>query len=438
MHQIKANKSVQKKRKAQNRAAQRAFRERKERHLKELETKVEDLEKASESANHENGILRAQVDRLQSEVKEYRKRLSINPTSVNRSPPLQSKSNWDINSNFQFEFPKFGESTPSKAGALKRSSTAVASYKGNNGLNEFASTAGNHRTFTESSKSKSSTDINDSVNNKFEDLAGLFSPSILGSVSSGSSSDYLSYNTGNVVPQNNPDTLNSTNGQKLRANTLSSASECNTASPSVSSVSQNGFNSSCGTSPEPSAASPEARKASEGTMDVNGDGSRRPSEGETEFCKLLSTACGTIESPIPLAMSSSNTPSSATMYPNLGDFNGIEWMAQQNGGNFDPVLFGDYRDPQETIMSADFGDFFNDAFPITDFTNSSNMNVPPNTNTMLEPTLPPKKDLMQQIEDSQSGKEPEVVPGERKQFLTCNMLWLVLLCEYCSRFTNLY
>ena len=33
------------KRKAQNRAAQRAFRERKEKHLKDLETKVEDLRK---------------------------------------------------------------------------------------------------------------------------------------------------------------------------------------------------------------------------------------------------------------------------------------------------------------------------------------------------------------------------------------------------------
>lgn len=43
------------KRKAQNRAAQRAFRERKERHLKDLETKVDELEKASESTNHENG-----------------------------------------------------------------------------------------------------------------------------------------------------------------------------------------------------------------------------------------------------------------------------------------------------------------------------------------------------------------------------------------------
>ena len=400
---------------------------------------MEDLEKASESANHENGILRAQVDRLQSELKEYRKRLSINSATVNRSP-LQSKSNWDINSNFQFEFPKFGDSNSSNAGPLKRSATANTSYNEGTGLNEFASTVGNHRAFSESSKSKSSTDVTKSKNdNHLDDLAGLFSPSILGSVSSGSSSDYLSYNTGNVNSHNTSITsTNNTGGEKLRANTFSCASET-TASPSASSISQNGFNSSCGTSPEPSAASPEARKASEGTMDLNGvDGSRRPSEGETAFCHLLSTACGTKDNPIPLAMSSSNAPSSAMMYPSLGDFNGIEWMAQQNGGNFDPVLFGDYRDPQETIMSADFGDFFNDAFPLGDFAPASNAHITPMTNTILESTLPPKKDLMQQIEESSSGKEPEVVPGEpAKQFLTCNMLWSVSHCQMCGIFANL-
>ena len=402
-----------------------------------METKVEDLEKASESANHENGILRAQVDRLQTEVKEYRKRLSVNPTVVNRSPPLQSKTNWDINNNFQFEFPKFGDSAPSKTGLLKRSATSTATFKVGNGLNEISPTVGNHRTFSESSKSKSSTDVsksnNNNNNNNFQDLAGLFSPSILGSVSSGSSSDYLSYNTGNVTSQNISSKSNGASAQTLRANTLSCASDT-TASPSDTSASHNGFNSSCGTSPEPSAASPEARKASEGTMDVNGiDDSRRPSEGETAFCNLLNTACGTKDHPIPLAMSSSNAPSSATMYPSLSDFNGIEWMAQQNGGTFDPVLFGDYRDPQETIMNTDFGDFFNDAFAIPEFAHASNSTITPLANTVVEPTVPPKKDLMQQIEESQSGKEPEVVPGEpQKQFLTCNMLWSVVLAKALS------
>lgn len=95
------------KRKAQNRAAQRAFRERKEKHLKDLEQKVTDLEKASESANHENSLLRAQVDRLQVELKDYRRRLhQAQKTPTLGAPGLFGKS--ASTGGFQFEFPMFG------------------------------------------------------------------------------------------------------------------------------------------------------------------------------------------------------------------------------------------------------------------------------------------------------------------------------------------
>ena len=107
-----------------------------------------------------------------------------------------------------------------------------------------------------------------------------------------------------------------------------------------------------------------------------------------------------------------------------GDFQGIDWLASQNGGAFDPVLFGDYRDPQESIMNSDFGGFFSDAFPLADF--GSPLTTPHETN------LPPKKDLMKEIEDRQEGREPEINLSEEapKQFLTCNMLWsVILLCQ---------
>lgn len=108
-----ARRNIQK-RKAQNRAAQRAFRERKEKHLKDLEVKVADLEKASESANHENGLLRAQVARLQEELKEYRKRMSASRRPGSQSSPASSSfvplASDGINNhaNFQFDFPRFG------------------------------------------------------------------------------------------------------------------------------------------------------------------------------------------------------------------------------------------------------------------------------------------------------------------------------------------
>ncbi|GJJ08786.1 hypothetical protein Clacol_003005 [Clathrus columnatus] len=55
------------KRKEQNRAAQRAFRERKEKHVKDLEDKVAQLEAKSESQATENENLRDMLNRLQSE-----------------------------------------------------------------------------------------------------------------------------------------------------------------------------------------------------------------------------------------------------------------------------------------------------------------------------------------------------------------------------------
>lgn len=55
------------KRKAQNRAAQRAFRERKERHVKELEAKVSELEAVTKRMQEENEKLRGKVTKLESE-----------------------------------------------------------------------------------------------------------------------------------------------------------------------------------------------------------------------------------------------------------------------------------------------------------------------------------------------------------------------------------
>jgi len=55
------------KRKAQNRAAQRAFRERKERHLKDLQAKTQELEQATTLMNEENSRLKAKLQALEME-----------------------------------------------------------------------------------------------------------------------------------------------------------------------------------------------------------------------------------------------------------------------------------------------------------------------------------------------------------------------------------
>jgi bZIP transcription factor len=55
------------KRKAQNRAAQRAFRERKERHLKDLQAKTQELEQTTNRMNEENSRLKAKLQALEME-----------------------------------------------------------------------------------------------------------------------------------------------------------------------------------------------------------------------------------------------------------------------------------------------------------------------------------------------------------------------------------
>jgi len=83
----------------------------------------------------------------------------------------------------------------------------------------------------------------------------------------------------------------------------------------------------------------------------------------------------------------------------ISEVNSIDWLAQQNGGQFDPVLFGDYRDPQDNILNNPFGNFFNDAFPIQDFSS------PYNTGDIPSPEL--RGDLMKEIEVRQDSKQDD-------------------------------
>lgn len=116
-----------------------------------------------------------------------------------------------------------------------------------------------------------------------------------------------------------------------------------------------------------------------------------------------------------------NRADSSTAYSDMAkspaiDINGIDWMAQQNGGAFDPVLYGDYRDPQDNIINNNaFGDFFNDAFSSQDF------GTPYHTGE-----APPKKDLMQEIEVQKNASPSELGPKDNPETLvTCDKLWFV-------------
>jgi AP-1-like factor len=56
--------AAQSRRRAQNRAAQRAFRDRKERRIKDLEAKIKQLEEKSTSVDGENARLKKEIVRL--------------------------------------------------------------------------------------------------------------------------------------------------------------------------------------------------------------------------------------------------------------------------------------------------------------------------------------------------------------------------------------
>ncbi|CZS97441.1 related to AP1-like transcription factor [Rhynchosporium agropyri] len=418
------------KRKAQNRAAQRAFRERKEKHLKDLETKVEDLEKASESANHENSILRAQIEKMSMELREYRKRVSSSGapgrnTAPNNGLPTYSNGfgNGGLNNpndvNFQFEFPRFGRLPGPPAASIlnaTRSSTApsVASKQDLSPVDQGQVSPRNQSSQYPVSNGSTAGLAHTSAQYDGGDmsaLSGLFSPSLLESVGKTPPFEYFANNNNNKGSNGSRSSTDSANGH------MSTGHNTSYSSPSASSNSNQGPSSSCGTSPEPTMQSPIYNKSLDSTLTTIGEehsAADTTGEGEHTFCDKLNMACGNPNNPVPQTLSETGANSGNFGTPAF-DTNGIDWFAQQNNNQFDPQLFGDYREPQDNILSSEtYGDtFFSDAFAL-DFTSPFNMAPSP---------APPKKDLVAQIDEKQN-EEDEVVPGEdTTQMLSCNTIW---------------
>lgn len=388
------------KRKMQNRAAQRAFRERKEKHLKDLETKVEEMEKVSEATSNENTLLRTQVERLQVELKEYRKRLSwmSSGNSVSSASSLNGRATDPRRSrfshDFSFEFPKFGDlpahmfnNTPqakSQSSSISPLSSAAGNqYKAPGILSRDALKA--------QSQQFSSTGGPSSV--KAKTNPGSFrpfyeTPAGINQLSGFSRTSHKGSKSGSI---------NGSYTSQVRG----SSDASNTNSPSASSESQQSHQgpiSSVGTSPEPFTNSPSTGKQDLGPNHKSG------------------------KAQLPLSESLRENPSKELTSPNNtntndGNLFGFDWFAQQNGGQFDPILFGDYREPQDAVLTQDFGDFFNDAFSLPDFGDSLEHT---NTNT----STAPKPNLISQIDKSQDAEEEEVVPGEdRTRMMTCSKIW---------------
>jgi AP-1-like transcription factor len=227
------------KRKAQNRAAQRAFRERKEKHLKDLETKVEELEKASEATNHENGLLRAQVERITTELNEYKQKVSLmtNPRTMPPQKHLGGFGPAAVNNlsdvNFQFEFPKFGMLPGGLANKNVRLSASLSPPS--LGMDSSPISPSNQGSTRSSLSQRVESPLDTQGKDDLAKFSGIFSPPL----------------TTNIVTNASRASLDSGHF---------SAGPTATSSPSASSNSNMGPSSSCGTSPEPFTQSPKGFK----------------------------------------------------------------------------------------------------------------------------------------------------------------------------------
>ncbi|KAJ2892003.1 PAP1-domain-containing protein [Zalerion maritima] len=367
------------KRKAQNRAAQRAFRERKEKHVKDLETKVEELQKYSESANNENDKLRAQIDRMTSELNQYKKRISLLTTT--RSPSNRAGFQWgnaavsNLNDvNFQFEFPKFGAlpgPVPGSAQQITNGSRRSTSVTSKDSQTSPKTVSIANPTSTTDALGRSASHSND----EFSSLNGLFGTAFTNN-SMGAGNHHTSYSTDSIGF--NPGATN-------------------TSSPSASSGSNVGASSSCGTSPEPFNQSPMGSKP-------------------------LDTLTTIGEETTPAMTTSNNNSSSSNQLGGL-DLGSFDWLSNQNQTSFDPQIFGNYREPQENVLSNGFDDpsFFNDAFDL-DFLTP--FNVP-------ESAVQPRKDILaeidaQKMDDVTIESTPSVTKPPANfsgQLLTCRKIW---------------
>ncbi|CCF33982.1 transcription factor PAP1 [Colletotrichum higginsianum] len=343
------------KRKAQNRAAQRAFRERKEKHLKDLETKVEELEKASKEASSENSQLRSQIDRMTAELNEYKTKMA----AMSTRSASHSKSSMGFGAsaignlsdvNFQFEFPKFGvlpgSQMPNKPVQGARSSSSPQIVNGSNPVSPL----------NKDNSPGVIAGLDFGTKDDLVNFTSLFSPS-LANASTGTGTSRASVDSGSYGMNNGT----------------------STSSPSASSQSNGGPSSSCGTSPEPFTQSPMGFKPVD-TMTTIGEESANQ---QSLFASI--------------------------------DTNNFDWLAQQNGGQFDPQLFGGYREPQENILAGTTFDdsFFNDALD-ADFITPYNMAPSPAV---------PKKNLIDQIDAAKNADDDVVKEAVKAENYNCNKIW---------------
>lgn len=445
--------------------------------MKDLETKVSELTKAQEADKHENGMLKAQVDRLQIELKEYRKRLSLN-SGVSRSPPLtaknsQNRSNSNPSStggNFQFDFPKFGalpgsqifgnqggNGNASNSGVLKRDSltppqvtqspTAISGYRQQSQSQSQSQTQPHSQTCRQSSMARSLSPTSMQNNggktgtpSQFTNLNPSFAAYSTNNNMHGFASTLPQMNGGNdgLADLFSPSLLKSASvdgyfDDSQTSNSNSNNSQAvngnggNDSTSGLNRVFQ--FNSSSSTS---DGTSPSASSQSQ----WNGNGansscgtSPEPSHGSPAINDKAQMPTQKQQSPLSQFTDINglaNTGMNATFgLPNI-DYN------VPSLGSFDPVSLGDYRDSNDAIVGGgDFtGGFFDDALNSAsfDYGSPSNLfgilqspqqtyNPLPAPHSVISASHPaPSQALMAEIENARDGGDDDYgLPNNKQQ-----------------------
>ena len=193
------------------------------------------MTKESEQEKKENGLLKAQVQRLQSELKEYRARMSSD-SNRGRATSMYKPAG---QGGFTFQFPTFG--APAAAAATTNGNAVNSGANNNVSPPPRASASASPQT-NGAPLRQSSSDM--------QALASLFSPGILNSAAAASASPDYGFPRSSASPAAQPSRYGSTtsNGDPIfRLNSESGRS--NTHSPSQSSMSQFAMTSSSTTSP---------------------------------------------------------------------------------------------------------------------------------------------------------------------------------------------
>lgn len=403
-----------------------------------------ELAKAREADQHENGLLKAQVDRLQVELKDYRKRLSLNASTGRGSPPSATYSNFSKSgsasangqNNFQFDFPKFGALPGSQIfpnaqqnGSVHQNGSANNSQRGSATppvTNQSPGSNGNYTAPAQQpvlNRTNSSGVSPGSLQSSGSSNDSPASSSNFSANNIASNYNFAPYSTNDnmhgfatTLPQMNGSgndpfgdlfspsilkTVGQSGNSYFNPNQQNTNTGVNNGGDSTAGIPDNRvfrFNSTSNTS---DSASPSASSLSQwnlnGTANSSCGTSPEPSHGSPlnkdkpnenyDKTNLQNTYTANTGASANNALTSNQYSNDNFAAFDMSNTNPAFNMPQLD--SFDPVLFGDYRDTSQDNMfgGADYsGDFFNDALNSTVPLNYSS---PANMFGILPPTPQP-------------------------------------------------